>query len=224
MFFDPLWFIIVGPTILLVILVQVNVSSAFKQYKKRANATQRTGAQTAREILDAYGLNQVRVEMARGMLSDHYDPSNKTVRLSPDVYNKPSIAALGIAAHEVGHAIQDAKHYGPLALRSAVVPLAGVGSYIAFPMIIIGFILQLTGLIWVGIALFGILVVMQLINLPVEFNASKRAKAILVKQRMVTKSDYEGVQRVLTAAAMTYVAATLNAVAQLLYFILIARR
>jgi len=180
MFFDPLYMMMIAPTFILSLVAQGWVKSAFAKYGKIANRRGMTGAEAARRILDASNLSQVRIEPAKGFLSDHYDPRTKVLRLSPDVYSRPSLAAVGVAAHEAGHALQDAKEYVPLKIRSALVPAAQFGSKLAFPLIFLGFILNAVGMIKVGVVLFSGAVLFQVVTLPVEFNASSRARHVLV--------------------------------------------
>lgn len=180
-----------------------------------------TGAQVARTLLDDQGLYNVQIEEAKGLLSDHYDPRKSVLRLSPDVYRQPSIAAAGIAAHEMGHALQHAGGYFPLKIRSAIVPAAQVGSMLAPWLFIIGFLLQFMQLAWLGLILFGIAVIFTLITLPVEFDASKRAKKLLVNNGILIGDEIKGVDKVLDAAALTYVAAAVAAVGQFLYYLML---
>lgn len=223
--FDPMYFVYVGPAILLALWAQMKVKSAFaygNQYTARSGLT---GAQTAQRILDAYGINNVSIEAAKTFLGDHYDPKHKVLRLSPEVYQGRTLSAVGVAAHEVGHAIQDYKFYGPLAIRNGLVPMATVGSQLSVVLIIAGVLLSallpIPGghfIAVVGLGLFGVTVVFQLVNLPVEFNASSRARAILQEQGIVTADEDRVVGKVLSAAAMTYVAATLTAIMTMLYY------
>ena len=224
MFFDPMYFVIVGPAILLGIWAQMSVKSAFARGSKYTARSRLSGAEAARRILQANGIADVAVEGSRGLLSDHYDPRSRTLRLSPKVYEGRTLAALGVAAHEAGHAIQDAQKYGPLALRNGIVPLASTGSWLSVLFIIAGIFINLSGLIWTGIILFAGVVAFQLVNLPVEFDASRRARLILLNNGMVTQEEDAVVGKVLNAAAMTYVAATITALAQLLYFVTLATR
>lgn len=218
---DPLYWIIIGPAMLLALLAQALVKGAYAKYSKRPLVKNYSGAQAAAYILQSNGLSDVKIEMTRGWLSDHYDPRSRTLRLSPGVFQGRSVSAAGIAAHEAGHAMQHASKYAPMALRHAIVPLAGLGSWLAWPMIFIGFLFNSLNLVQAGIILFGALVVFQLITLPVEFNASSRAKRALVQSGILTTAEEEkGVRSVLNAAAMTYVAATAVAILQLLYFLL----
>lgn len=179
-----------------------------------------SGEQAARLMLDSAGLQSVAIEQIGGTLSDHYDPRSKVIRLSPEVYSARSMAAVGVACHEAGHALQDAQGYAPLVIRNMAVPAANIGSNLGMWMFIGGMVFQLPGLIWLGIAAFSCVVIFQVINLPVEFNASTRAKQQLVAHGII--SDYETlyVSKVLNAAALTYVAATLQAVATLVYLLL----
>jgi Zn-dependent membrane protease YugP len=226
-FFDPLWFVIMLPPLAFMIYAQAKVSSAFKKYSKIANSQRITGAEAARTLLRANGLNNVKVEGVKGRLGDHYDPRKKVLRLSPAVANTPSVAALGIVAHEVGHAVQDQVGYAFLRFRTSLVPAASLGSNLGFVFVILGFLIYLFSgsefgsyAVLAGIFLFSLAVLFSLITLPVEFNASNRARQMLRSTGMVSVQEYNGVSAVLSAAAMTYVAATLQAVAQLFYFVL----
>ncbi|MBN2715610.1 MAG: zinc metallopeptidase [Deltaproteobacteria bacterium] len=220
MFIDPLYMIMLIPGLLLAGWASLKVKSTFAKYSRVPSSRGLSGAETARRILRHNGIFDVHVEETRGMLSDHYDPRSKVVRLSPDVYRQPSVAAMAVAAHEVGHAIQHAKGYAPLALRSAAVPLAQLGSYAPWIIMIGGFLLHMLELVYVGVALFTVTVVFQLITLPVEFNASSRAKDQLAQMGLVSRADASGVSSVLSAAAMTYVAAAVSAVLTLLYYLI----
>ena len=222
MFFDPKYFIMVGPAILLSIVAQVWVKRAFTKYSKVGVQRGLSGAEVAEYIVRQANLG-VEVERVGGFLSDHYDPTKRVLRLSPDVYDGRSISAVGVAAHEAGHALQHAKNYVPLAWRSALVPITKIGSSLAFPLIFIGILLSFSGLINVGIILFSAAVLFQLVTLPVEFDASKRAVGVLRTHNVVTPVELDGVKKVLTAAAMTYVAAAATSIAQLLYFLTLRR-
>jgi len=226
-FLDPMYFVYVGPAILLALWAQAKVKSAYRQGSQYQARSGLSGAETAQRILDQFGIADVGIEPMKSFLGDHYDPRNKVLRLSPDVYHGRSLAALGIAAHEVGHAIQHAKRYAPLALRNGLVPMASVGSSLSILLILAGaFIAVLRPLAIVGLVLFGAVVLFQLINLPVEFNASSRARAILLNTGMITAEEDPVVAKVLNAAAMTYVAATITAIMTLLYYasIVLGRR
>ncbi len=218
---DPLYMLFVAlPTMLLAGWASLKVKTAMSRASRIAPSSRMTGAEAAQRVLAANNLHNVRIEPTRGYLGDHYDPRNKVLRLTPDVYNGRTLAAVGVAAHEAGHAIQDAHHYGPLKLRNGLVPMAGFGSNFGFIVVIAGLIFQAPALISVGIALFAITVVFQLINLPVEFNASSRAREVLVENGIVARSELQPIGKVLNAAAMTYVAATIGAILTLLYLLM----
>lgn len=225
-FFDPLFLVFAGPPMLLALYAQYKVKSAFNRYAQVRTARNITGAQVARALLDANGLSNVRVERVSGFLSDHYDPRNKVLRLSPDVHDTPSVAAAGVAAHEMGHALQDARNYAPLTLRTAMVPAVQFGSGLGPILFIIGLLFNFIGLAWLGLIFFAASVVFALVTLPVEFDASSRAKALLSGQGILASGELEGVNKVLNAAALTYVAAALQAIMTLAYyaFILLGRR
>jgi Zn-dependent membrane protease YugP len=220
MFFDPLYLIIALPALLLGMYAQARVKNNFNKYSQVRTWRGLSGAEVARSLLNSQGLYDVQVEESKGFLSDHYDPRSKTLRLSPEVYRTPSVAAAGIAAHEMGHALQHANAYVPLQIRSALVPAVQFSSNLAPWIIIIGFLLQAYSLAWVGVVLFAGAVVFSLITLPVEFDASRRAKQLLVSERVLSVQETEGVNKVLDAAALTYVAAAIAAVGQLLYWVL----
>jgi Zn-dependent membrane protease YugP len=208
----------ISPALVLMMWAQMRVKSTFAQAQKVS--AQLSGAGAARHILDAAGLQNVAIEQIPGHLSDHYDPRAKVLRLSQDVYSARTTAAVGIAAHEAGHALQDAKNYAPLVIRNAAVPAATFGGNISFLMIIAGGIMAIPGLIWLGIGAFACVVFFQLVNLPVEFDASARAKRLLVEHGIVADQDMVYVNRVLNAAAWTYVAGTLQAILTLLYYVM----
>ena len=214
------------PAILLALFAQARVKANFTKFSKVPTMRGVTGAQVARSLLDSNGLGQVKVERAKGFLSDHYDPRSKVLRLSPAVHDSPSVAAAGIAAHEMGHALQDAQNYAPLGLRSAMVPSVRLGSWAGPILFFIGYLINFTGLIWVGLVLFAATVVFAIVTLPVEFDASRRAKQLLVNQGILASQEMVGVNKVLNAAALTYVAGALQAISTLLYyaFILMGRR
>lgn len=222
MYYDPT-FILLLPALLLAIWAQVMVQSNFSKYSQVKSRLEMTGAELARFILDASGLYDVRIEMIPGTLTDHYDPRAKVVRLSQATYGSQSIAALGVVAHEIGHAIQHAKNYTPIVIRNAIAPVASFSSNLAWIFFIIGIFTGALGLAKFGIFLFLIVVLFSLLTLPVEFDASRRALKILSSNLMMPNDELKGVKSVLSAAAMTYVAATLMAILQLLRMILIAR-
>jgi hypothetical protein len=226
-FFDPLWLIIMAPAFIFMIYAQVKVSSTYKKYSKVYNQKGMTGAQAASQLLQNNGLGDVPVETVQGKLTDHYDPSKRVLRLSPEVAGTPSVAAIGIAAHEVGHAVQHKTKYGLMGIRSTLVPAASIGSTLGWVLIFLGVLLMgasrvLGGFVaTAGIVLFAIAVLFTLVTLPVEFNASSRARQMIKETGLLVGPEYDGASAVLSAAALTYVAAMLQAVAQLLYFVLI---
>jgi len=222
MFFNFEYLIWIAPALLLAFWAQMRVKSTYAQASQVPAPL--SGAAAARHILDSAGLNGVEIEQIPGELTDHYDSHAKVLRLSPDVYNGRSLAAVGIAAHESGHALQDAYGYSPLVIRNAAVPVANFGSGISYVLIIAGFFLHFGPLLWGGIALFAGVVFFQLVNLPVEFNASSRAKAQLVSLGIINSDELLYVNKVLNAAAWTYVAATLQTVLTLLYYVSLANR
>jgi len=221
MFFDPLFLLLALPGLLLGLFAQARVKGAFNKYSKIRTLRNVTGAEVARNLLDAQGLYDVAVEETKGFLSDHYDPRSKVLRLSSEVYQTPSVAAAGVAAHEMGHALQDAGGYFPLQIRSALVPAAQFGSSLAPWLFIGGLLLNFTTLAWVGVILFAAAVLFTLITLPVEFDASARAKRLLQSHGLLVGDEMEGINKVLNAASWTYVAAAVAAIGQLLYFVLL---
>ncbi|MCI0398613.1 MAG: zinc metallopeptidase [Chloroflexi bacterium] len=222
MFFDPLWFLFALPGLLLGLWAQARIRSAYGNYSKVRTLRGVTGAEVAQALLNSQGLANVAIEETRGLLSDHYDPRSKMLRLSSEVYRTPSVAAAGVAAHEAGHALQHAQGYAPLQFRTALVPVVQFGSTLAPWLFIAGFLLRLTPLAWFGVALFAGAVVFALVTLPVEFDASNRAKKLLGGQGiLVGQEEMQGVKKVLDAAALTYVAAAVSAMGQLLYFVLL---
>ena len=220
--FNIYYFIFMIPGLIVSMWAQAKVKRTFAKYNNVPTLQGLTGAQAARRILDGNGLANVPVERVAGSLSDHYDPKANVVRLSDATYASTSVGAVGVAAHEVGHAVQHAVGYGPARLRSAIVPVCNIGTSLSVPLIVVGFMLQFFGLIYVGIALFSLAVVFQLVTLPVEFNASSRAVQTLDSTGMVTPEEGAGVRKVLTAAALTYVAALLTSLLQLAYYIAMA--
>ena len=212
--FDYTYFIYILPGLILALYAQAKISSAYEKYKKIGSSTNLSGAEVAREILDRNGLNYVKINLVDGNLSDHYDPRDKTLNLSRDVYYKNSIASVSIAAHEVGHAIQDSVEYVPLKVRAALVPLANLGTQLSFFLIILGFFFSVF-FTKLGIALFFFAVLFQIVTLPVEFNASNRAK-IELANGIISEEDLRGTKEVLNAAALTYVASTIVAIGQFL--------
>ena len=223
--FMPFWdptFIVLIPAVLLALYAQFRVKSAYAQYSQVPVSSGLTGAQAAEEILRRNGLSNVTVDRTEGVLSDHYDPRTRALSLSADVYSGASVAAVGVAAHETGHAIQHARGYAPLALRSAMVPTVQFGSWLAWPIFILGFLFHSGGMVQLGILIFSALVAFTVVTLPVEFDASARAMRALQEERLVTPDELRGVRSVLTAAALTYVAAAAMAVLQLLRMLMLA--
>lgn len=217
MYFDYLWFML--PGLLLALYAQFKVKHTFSVYSKVSNSRGLTGVDAAREVLRQNGVDNVRIERVSGELTDHYDPRSNVIRLSDSVYSSVSVAAVGVAAHEAGHAVQYAQSYGPIKLRAAIVPACNIGSQIGIPLAVIGAIMDFYGLVIAGIALFGLAVVFQIVTLPVEFNASRRALQAINSSSLLTGDEYSGARRVLTAAAMTYVAAMIQAIMTLLYYV-----
>jgi Zn-dependent membrane protease YugP len=223
MYFDSYYLALVVPALLLSLFAQFLVSSAFSTYSKARSSRGISGRETAALLLRQNGIQDVRIEETEGSLTDHYDPSSKTLRLSRSVYASPSIAAIGVAAHETGHAIQHARGYGPLVLRSALVPAANLGSSAGPILAVLGIAAANEFLVTLGIILFSAAVLFYFITLPVEFDASRRAVALLKDNAVLSGGELAGVKKVLTAAALTYVASALTAVANLLRLILLSR-
>lgn len=219
-YFDPLYMILLAPGLVLSLLAQMWVKSAFARYGAVRNRRGITGADAARTILGRAGLSDVGVEVTQGFLGDHYDPGARVLRLSPDVYAGASLAAVGVAAHEAGHALQDKEGYAAMRARSALVPVAQLGSNLALPMLFLGLLLHAMALVKLGVLVFAAAVLFQIVTLPVEFNASRRALVSLGEVGILAPDEMPGARRVLSAAAMTYVAAAVTAVLQLLYFLL----
>ncbi len=220
-YFDPMYFVFAMPALLLAMWAQWKVSSAYDKYTRVRNARNLTGVQVAQYLLRANGLN-LDVQGTPGNLTDHYDPRDKTLYLSAGVAQTPSVASLAIVAHEVGHAVQDAQGYAPLRLRAWLVAPANIGPWIGYLLFFIGILINLSGLVWLGIAFFSLSLVFALATLPVEFNASQRALAMLRSSALVGQGEVEAAQAVLTAAALTYIAAAAQALSTLLYYMFIA--
>ncbi len=224
---DPLYYMLLIPPMLLAMWAQYRVKSTFTAAAKYRPMSGLSGVETAQRILDVNGMREIKIEPVQGMLSDHYDPRSKTLRLSPQVYSGRSLAAVGIAAHEVGHALQDKKGYAPLRLRNGIVPFASVGSNMSMIIFMIGMMMSWgrpssigRSLMIAGVVLFSVVVLFQLINLPVEFNASNRAKRIVVEEGIATIEERQAIDKVLNAAALTYVAATISAIMTLVYLLI----
>lgn len=225
MFFDVYYLVLVLPAVFLAMWASARVNSTFRKYSQQYSRRNLTGADAARLVLDANGLHNVRIERVAGNLTDHYDPRTNVIRLSDSVYGSTSTAAIGVAAHEAGHAIQYAVHYVPIKLRAAIIPATRIGSMLAIPLILIG-LLFVSGdlgvqLAYAGIACFGLSTVFQLVTLPTEFNASRRALAALESGHLLDENEMVGARKTLWAAAMTYVAALAVSLAQLLRLLLI---
>ena len=212
------------PAIVLGLIAQIRVQSTFRKYARRAASSGLTGAQAAARLMQAEGLDDVRIERARGFLSDHYDPRTNTLRLSESVHDSPSLSAIGVACHEAGHALQQAHRYAPLAMRSALVPVASIGSSLGVWVIIAGLLLRTPSLYNIGILLFLAAVLFTLVTLPVEWNASARAKALMTRAGIVTQAEQPQAAAVLNAAFLTYVAAAVSSVMTLLYYLGLGRR
>jgi Zn-dependent membrane protease YugP len=218
--FNPTYLMYMLPAFILMMAVQAYVNSAYKKWSQVQARSRLTGAQAAERLIQRGGLYQVRIEGVAGKLSDHYDPRSKVLRLSQGVYQGNSVASLAIAAHELGHAMQDQDGYFPLRLRATLVPAVNIGSYLGWILIIIGMLLRMTQLAWLGVIVFSLGAVFALATIPVELNASARAKRLLVESGLIVGEDEQrGVNNVLNAAALTYVAALITAVLQLLYFV-----
>ena len=219
MIFDPLYLLFVLPGLGLSLWAGARVKSAFKKYSQVRTARGFTGAEAAQALLRGAGITDVRIVRSKGVLSDHYNPMSKTLALSESVYGSDSIAAVGVATHEAGHAIQHARHYAPLWARSALVPTAKIGSSIGYFVMMIGMFMSSTNMVLVGAVLFSAVLLFQVVTLPVEFDATSRAKALIVEHGIVTAQERKGVDAVLNAAALTYVAAAVSTVLTLLYFL-----
>jgi Zn-dependent membrane protease YugP len=225
-YFDWTYMVLVLPCIILSLWASSNVKSTFNRYSKQYSSRRITGADAANRVLSANGVTGVRIERVTGNLTDHFDPKTNVIRLSDSVYNSTSTAAIGVACHEAGHAVQYAKSYGPIRLRAAVIPVTNFGSRIAMPLILLGVLLSAFmeasyTLVYLGIACFGLSLVFQLITLPVEFNASRRAMQAIESVNILTEEEQRGARKTLTAAALTYVAATAVALSQLLRLLVI---
>ena len=222
-FYDYWYIVLVMPAVLFSIFASMKVNSTFKKYSKVRSSRGITGAEAARRVLDANGLYSVKIERVRGDLTDHYNPKNNTIYLSETVYNNPSAAAIGVASHEAGHAIQHAVGYAPIKIRAAIIPATRFGSMLAFPLILFGLLLEASGMIYLaylGVACFGLSTLFQLVTLPTEFNASRRALRAIESCGILAKDEISSARKVLSAAAMTYVAALAVSLMQLLRLLL----
>lgn len=220
MFFDPLFLMFMIPGLLVSLAATFMTKSTFAKYAKMMASSGLTGAEAANRMLNSQGIYDVNIEQVQGFLSDHYDPSAKTLRLSPEVYGSRSLSAIGVACHEAGHAIQHARHYFPLHIRSALVPLTAVSSNLSYFIILLGFLMNFKGLILIGAAFFAVAVVFSIITLPVEWNASSRAKRLMVTSGIVSEFEGRDAGKVLNAAFMTYLASALTSLLTLIYYLL----
>ena len=226
MLFDWTYVVLVLPCVIFAMWASSSVNSTFNKYSKQYSSRGITGAQAAERVLRANGVTGVRIERVAGNLTDHYDPKTNVIRLSDNVYASTSTAAIGVACHEAGHAVQYAQNYGPIKLRAAIIPVTNIGSKLATPLILIGLLLSFLGLVsfvfvYLGIACFGLSLVFQLVTLPVEYNASRRAMQTIESSEILTAEEQKGAKKTLSAAALTYVAATAVSLAQLLRLLLI---
>ena len=224
--FDWTYIVLVLPCVLLSLWASSNVKSTFHKYSRQFSSRRLTGAEAAQRVLSANGVRGVRIDRVSGDLTDHYDPKTNVIRLSDSVYSSTSTAAIGVACHEAGHAVQYAENYAPIKLRAAIIPLTNFGSRIAMPLILAGILLTALGgfsdtLVYLGIAAFGMSLVFQIVTLPVEFNASRRAMEAISGGNLLTEEEQRGARKTLTAAALTYVAATAVALAQLLRLLML---
>ena len=224
--FDMTYLILVLPFVILSLWASSNVNSTFRKYSQQMSRRHISGAQAAQRVLTANGITGVRIERVRGNLTDHFDPRTNVIRLSDSVYDSTSTAAIGVACHEAGHAVQYAQHYAPIKLRAAIIPVTNIGSKLAMPLILLGILFSAFGymsysLVYLGIACFGLSLLFQLVTLPVEFNASRRAMEAIESAGILTDEEQKGARKTLTAAAMTYVAATALALMQLLRLIML---
>lgn len=219
-FFDPTYLLFILPGLGLSLWASFRTKAAFKKYSQVPTATGYSGAEAAQIILDHAGLHDVNVTRTHGFLSDHYNPVTKTLALSEDVYDLRSVAAIGVATHEAGHAIQHARQYPPLWLRSALVPTASIGSSVGYIVMALGLFMASSSMVLIGAVLFSLVLFFQVVTLPVEFDASRRAKQLVVAQGIVSPSEREGVDKVLNAAALTYIAAAVSTLMTLLYFLM----
>ena len=224
--FDMTYVVLVLPCLILSLWASSNVNSTFKRYSRQFSARRITGAEAAQRVLSANGVRGVRIDRVSGNLTDHFDPNTNVIRLSDNVFGSTSTAAIGVACHEAGHAVQYAEGYAPIKLRAAIIPVTNFGSRLAMPLILLGLLFSFAGnfsytLVYLGIACFGLSLVFQLVTLPVEFNASRRALAAIEQGGILTPEEQEGARKTLRAAALTYVAATATALAQLLRLIVL---
>ena len=219
-YFDYYYLILVVPALLLAIWAQVQVKTTYRKYSRVPNSRGMTGASAAQAVLNYYGITDVRIERVSGNLTDHYDPRSKVIRLSDGVYNSSTVAAIGIACHEAGHAAQHAENYAPIKIRNAIIPVCNIGSTIGIPLALIGWIFSFSILIYVGLGLYAAVFIFQVATLPVEFNASRRAIKVIDETQLLRDDEIGGAKKVLAAAAMTYVASMMVSLANLLRLLL----
>lgn len=219
-YFDYYYLILVVPALLLAIWAQVQVKTTYRKYSRVPNSRGMTGAYAAQAVLNFYGITDVRIEQVSGNLTDHYDPRSKVIRLSGGVYNSSTVAAIGIACHEAGHAAQHAENYAPIKIRNAIIPVCNIGSTIGIPLALIGWIFSFSILIYVGLGLYAAVFIFQVATLPVEFNASRRAIKVIDETQLLRDDEIGGAKKVLAAAAMTYVASMMVSLANLLRLLL----
>lgn len=219
-YFDYYYLILVVPALLLAIWAQVQVKTTYRKYSRVPNSRGMTGAYAAQAVLNSYGITDVRIERVSGNLTDHYDPRSKVIRLSDGVYNSSTVAAIGIACHEAGHAAQHAENYAPIKIRNAIIPVCNIGSTIGIPLALIGWIFSFSILIYVGLGLYAAVFIFQVATLPVEFNASRRAIKVIDETQLLRDDEIGGAKKVLAAAAMTYVASMIVSLANLLRLLL----
>ena len=219
-YFDYYYLILVVPALLLAIWAQVQVKTTYRKYSRVPNSRGMTGAYAAQAVLNFYGITDVRIERVSGNLTDHYDPRSKVIRLSDGVYNSSTVAAIGIACHEAGHAAQHAENYAPIKIRNAIIPVCNIGSTIGIPLALIGWIFSFSILIYVGLGLYAAVFIFQVATLPVEFNASRRAIKVIDETQLLRDDEIGGAKKVLAAAAMNYVASMMVSLANLLRLLL----
>ena len=224
--FDLTYLVLVLPCVILAMIASARVNSTFKRYSQIHSYRRISGADAAQRVLSANGVRGVRIERVSGNLTDHFDPRTNVIRLSDSVHDSTSVAAIGVACHEAGHAVQYAQHYAPIKLRAAIIPITNIGSKLAMPLILLGLLFSFGesvsyGFVYAGIACFGLSLVFQLVTLPVEFNASRRAMSAISEGNILSEDEQKGARKTLNAAAMTYVAATAVALAQLLRLVLL---
>lgn len=219
-YFDYYYLILVVPALMLALWAQVQVKTTYRKYSRVPNSRGMTGAYAAQAVLNFYGITDVRIERVSGNLTDHYDPRSKVIRLSDGVYNSSTVAAIGIACHEAGHAAQHAENYAPIKIRNAIIPVCNIGSTIGIPLALIGWIFSFSILIYVGLGLYAAVFIFQVATLPVEFNASRRAIKVIDETQLLRDDEIGGAKKVLAAAAMTYVASMMVSLANLLRLLL----